>query len=143
MKWSAVHSSAARSSHNHWNADPLSIPACSGVVGQNIEATRDKVDKLHLGNWSHTHHCGATGRSYDRGFGDWSIDYPFFPKTVLKSLGYFESSAVYTNVLAEQKYAIIAFHLFPEPLSDCLKQRYRGHMFFVLSIPEYRWPSPV
>ena len=48
MKRATVHASAAGSAHDHRETDALSIATGRGVVGENVKATGNEIDKLQF-----------------------------------------------------------------------------------------------
>src|SRR6185503_19682868 len=121
MKRAPVHASAAGSADDHREAYALAVATGGGVVGENVKAARDEIDKLHLGNGPHAHHRRSARRADYRRFRDRRIDDSSFAKTARKAFGNFEGSAVDAYIFPKKKDALVAFHFFPESLTYCFE----------------------
>ena len=63
MERPTAHTTAARTAHDDRAPRTVTVSAGCGKVREHVEAARDEVDELHLGNWPHPHvgraDCGA------------------------------------------------------------------------------------
>src|SRR5690349_4128469 len=121
MKGSTVDSAAARSSHHHRNANALTIPAGRCVVRQDIETTRDEIDELHFGYRAHPHHRRAARSADYRRLGNRCVDHPLITEFSEKAFGHLEGAAIDPDVFSEKEDTVVAFHLFPQSLSNRFK----------------------
>ncbi len=92
-----------------------------------IPGAGDEVGELHLGHGAHTDERGPGGGADDRGLGQRGVDHPPLSELLLKALRHLERAAVGADVLADEKDALVAAHLFAERVRDRLDVRALAH----------------
>src|SRR6266487_2561975 len=99
------------------------ITAFGGVVRQEIKSGRYEIDKLKLGNWTHTHQCCPAGSADNRSFRNRRINYASFAELIEQTICNLERSPIEANIFANNKDGWIALHFFPDTLPNSFDKR--------------------
>ena len=125
MKRTRAHARTAGPAENGRNIRAPTITTLGRVVGEQIEAGGDEIDKLKLSHRFHPHQARATRRPDDRGLGNRRIDHSPGAKLIDEPISHLKSAAIRADVFADNKHRRVAFHLFPNALADRLDERRR------------------
>ena len=96
------------------------VALLGGDGHQVVPRAGDEVGELHLGDRAHAHDRRPGAASDDRRLRERRIDHPPLPELLLEALRDLEGSAVDADVLTDDEDALVALHLLPEPVRDCL-----------------------
>jgi hypothetical protein len=115
-------------------AAAVAIAQRGRLVDDLIEAARDEVGELHLGDRAVAAQRRADADADDRRLGDGRIDHAHLAELLVQSLGHAEGAAVRTDVLTQHEHLRIAAHLFGERLADRFEVRQLlAHKFSALT----------
>src|SRR5436190_19436872 len=123
MKRTRAHTRAAWPAKHYRNVRAPAITTLRRIIGQQIEATRNEINELKLGNRFHSHQRRAARRADDCRFRDWCIDHSLLAEVINQSFRDFERATVYAHIFADQEHSRIALHLFPDPGANRLDHR--------------------
>src|ERR1700691_5624925 len=127
MEWAAMHVSPTRTAEHERSRRSPTVVRRGDHVDDLVEGAPDEVHELEFGYRPQSGKSGAEGCAYDRRFRNRRVDDALRTKAVDEAVGDFERSAVNSNVLAQAKNALVAFHLLPDSLADRFEIGDSGH----------------
>ena len=120
MVQSAADVAAARRAHDDRHRRPATVPVTQrrGLIDNLIEAARDEVGKLHLGDGPVAAQRRPDADADDRRFRDGRVDDARLAELLEEALRDAERAAILADVLAEHEDLRIPPHFFGEPFAD-------------------------
>ena len=126
MKRARAHTRPAWPAKHCGNIRAPAITTLRRIIGQQIEATRNEINELKLGDRFHSHQRRAARRADDRRFRDRCIDHSLLAEAIDQSFRDFEGAAIDAHIFADHEHGWIALHLFPNPGANRLDHRGGG-----------------
>jgi hypothetical protein len=123
----AGEAAAGREADRDVHAQPLPVEHLPGHVHELVEAARDEVGELHLGDRPHALGGGADRGADDAGLGQRRIHHALRPELVDEAIGHLERAAEHADVLAHHEHALVGAHLLAHAVGDRLQVGHDRH----------------